>query len=396
MNKHASGLVLTAAISCASFLGQAAASTNACLANDAIALAPYVQALSADSYAVQWQTVQPAYGWVEWGETPALGNKTDASALGLKVANETMHRVRLAGLKEGSAYWYRIAFKPIRRFDAYRVDFESEQRSELKCFRTLPGPDQPLVAVIFNDLHHQTNTFNQLCSALGETPFDFSLFNGDCLADLMTQPQLLRSLATYNQGAKADSRPVFFLRGNHEARGVYARELPRWLAWPGEKPYFGFSAGAVRFLVLDLGEDKPDDHPEYSGLADFESYRREETEWIKREVASSAFRQAAWRVLVHHIPIHAGKTNAFSFPERELWAGLLAEAKIDLAIHGHLHAAAFHPLNTVGNSYPIAVGGGPQVDRATVMVLEADQHHLKLRILDHRGREKFPAFEQSR
>ena len=276
------------------------------------------------------------------------------------------------------------------------MDFEPEQRSGLATFRTIPRPDQPLTAVIFNDLHNQVETFNQLCSALGNTPFDLSIFNGDCLADPMTEPQLLRSLAAFNQGVKARSCPVFYLRGNHETRGACARELPRWLAWPGGRPYFGFNAGPVRFLVLDLGEDKPDDHPEYSGLADFESYRREETQWLKRELASPAFRQAPWRVLVHHIPVHAGKTNAYGFPGRELWAGLLAEAKIDLALHGHLHAAAFHPPNSVGNPYPIAVGGGPQADVATVMILEADQRHLKLRILNRHGRSVFPAFEQSR
>jgi Icc-related predicted phosphoesterase len=396
MKKCLLSLALSTALWHGAFLGQAQSSRSASLTNSGLTLAPYIQALSPETVVVQWQTAQPAYGWVEYGASSALGRKQDAAVNGLKVANVTAHRITLARLRPGTSYCYRVAFKPIRRFGSNHVDFEPEEHSATATFQTLPGPDQPLRAVVFNDLHNQIETFKQLCFALDDTRFDFTIFNGDCLADPKTEPQVLTSLTAFTLGARAGTRPVFFLRGNHELRGACARELSRWLAWPEDKPYFAFSAGTVRFLVLDCGEDKPDNHPEYSGLADFDSFRRAETEWLKQELASSACRQAAWRVLVHHIPIHGGKKTAFCFPERESWAELLAKAQIDLALHGHTHVAAFHPAGTVGNPYPIAVGGGPQPGRAAVMVLEADLQHLKLRMLNAEGHDLFPVFEKIR
>jgi hypothetical protein len=232
---------------------------------------------------------------------------------------------------------------------------------------------------------------------LDQVPFDFSLFNGDCLADPEKESRVLTSLAAYNQGAQAASHPAFYLRGNHETRGAFARDLPGLLAWPGDKPYFAFNAGAVRFVVLDCGEDKADDHREYSGLVDFASFRQEETEWLKTELASPAFRRATWRVLVHHIPLYPTiKESGNSKPCQELWADLLAKARIDLALNAHLHHVAFHAAHTVGNPYPLVIGGGNRLKEASLMLLEADSRHLKLRVLNAEGQEVLPAFEKKK
>jgi hypothetical protein len=358
---------------------------------------PYLQSLSPTSMAVLWQTREPAYGWVEFGPTPALGAKQDASVHGLRTANVTEHRVVLDGLRPGTNYWYRVAFKPIRKFQAYKVEFGPEQGSEPVAFQTLPGPRQPVTTVIFNDLHNDTMLFQQLRRVADETRFDFSVFNGDCFADPAAAQPVLTTLATYTKGVQADHRPAFFLRGNHETRGAYARQLPALLAWPGDQPYFAFSAGSVRFVLLDLGEDKPDDHSEYSGLIDFARFRREETEWLKHEVASREYRKATWRVLVHHIPLYWGQSAAALTNRpawQQSWPGLLKQA--DLAISGHTHVRAFYPARTVGNPYPVVIGGGPKTNTATVMILEADARRLKLRVLDLNGKEVFPTFEKKR
>jgi hypothetical protein len=299
-----------------------------------------------------------------------------------------------------------VVFKPIRRFQAYKVDFGPEQVSETVSFRTLPAPAQGVTTIVFNDLHNDTNLFGKLRAAVGETSFDFSVFNGDCFADPSNAVQAQAVLAGYTEGIQADRRPVFFLRGNHETRGAYARQLPSLLDWPGGKPYFAFSAGPVRFVMLDLGEDKPDDHTAYSGLVDFTRFRHEQTEWLKGEVASREYRKAAWRVLVYHIPLYrerasAVATNAAAQPKavvrpdwQETWLRLLKKA--DLAINGHTHVRAFYPAGTIGNPYPVYVGGGPKTNLATVMILDADKHQLKLRVLDCAGQEVLPSFQQQR
>jgi len=371
--------------------------TNPNASTAIIALGPYCQALSPETMVVKWQTDQPAYGWVEYGETENLGRKQDTVEHGLRRANVRQHRVALEGLRAGTTYWYRVHAKPIRSFGAYKVEFGPEVRSETASFKTLPGPKQALTAVVFNDLHNSLPTFQGVANAVKSVPFDFSLFNGDCLADPAQASQAFTSLAAFTHGVHANKRPAFFVRGNHETRGAYARELAELWNWPGDKPYFAFSAGPVRFLVLDCGEDKSDDHKEYSGLVDFDSFRHAETQWLNAELRSKAFRRATWRVLVVHIPLYPTvKNGGNSKTAQELWEPMLTKARIDLALHAHLHRAAWHPARSVGNPYPLLIGGGNQQTNSTVMVLEADNQRLELRTLNAEGKEVLPVFKKKR
>jgi hypothetical protein len=360
-------------------------------------LPPYVQPLNGHSVAVTWKTAEPSFGWVEYGETRALGNQQIAKRHGLRRANVRTHQVILKGLNPGTIYYYRVRFKTITHFEPYRVEFGTEQRTEIKTLRTLPGPNQSVTAVIYNDLHNRWGTLEALCGAVAEVEADFAVFNGDCLADPTTARDAYEPLAAFVQAAQADEKPAVFVRGNHETRGAFARRLPRYLAWPGNRPYFAFTAGPVRWVVLDCGEDKPDTHREYSGLVDFDAFRREEGVWLKAEVASSAFRDAAWRVLVHHIPLYSDRrTEQYHQGYRKEWGAILANAGVDLALNAHTHRPAFHAPGSIGNPYPIFVGGGPELDKATVMVVEADAKQLSLRLLDAQGVELFPEFVATR
>lgn len=388
-------LIATALAGNGQLLG--ADSTNRSPANTTLEIPPYLQALSGQSVAIHWQTTQPAYGWVEYGETQALGLKRDTTVFGLKTANTKEQRVVLTDLRPGTTYYYRVCFKPIQSFAPYKVEFGTQERTPITRLRTLPPANQPVIAAIYNDLHNNTETLQLLRKAVGEKPFDLTIFNGDCLADPQQPEKVLSTLADFTTNADAATRPAFFVRGNHETRGAFARELLHHFSWPGDRPYYAFSAGPVRFLVLDCGEDKDDTDPAYSGLGDFQSFRQIETEWLKQELRSRDFRKATWRVLVHHIPLYPESNRENSYqPCLKLWGKLLAKAHIDLTINAHTHNRVFHPANTVGAPYPIAVGGGPAAQGATVMLLEADRKQLKLQMLDSESVSAFPAFEKKR
>ncbi len=78
--------------------------------------------------------------------------------------------------------------------------------------------------------------------------------------------------------------------------------------YPDNKFFFAMTAGPVRFIFLDCGEDKSDDHREYSALNDFTGYREKQKQWLQQEVKSAAFLEAKYRILIHHIqkqePVH--------------------------------------------------------------------------------------------
>lgn len=56
------------------------------------------------------------------------------------------------------------------------------------------------------------------------------------------------------------------------------------------------------FVVLDCGEDKPDDFPVYAGLNDFDSYRSEQARWFAELIRSKEYRTARWHVVMNHFP----------------------------------------------------------------------------------------------
>jgi hypothetical protein len=359
-----------------------------------IAIAPYIQALSPDSIVILCRTDVPAHVWVEYGTTPELGKTQEpADVHGLIPANTTEHRIVLTNLVPGSNYWYRVCLKPITSFGPYKVVFGPTEKTTVTPLHLLPPQNGSFTAAIYNDLHLHLDTFNRLNGVAANYPVDFSFFNGDCLADLNSESQAMTNFAVYLKGAGASSNAAFFIRGNHETRGAYARQLPTLFAWPGDQPYFAFNAGPVRFLVLDCGEDKADDHREYSGLVNFESFRNRETAWLKQELKSPEWKKARWHVLVHHVPLYWNTPNGTcSQPCLDRWGKLLAKARIDLAINAHTHHSAFFEKDAIKNPYPVIVGGAFGPTNSTVMILQADAHELRLRVLNAEGKDAQPEF----
>jgi hypothetical protein len=66
---------------------------------------------------------------------------------------------------------------------------------------------------------------------------------------------------------------------------------------------------------------------------------------------------------------------------------------VDLSIHGHTHRPAFHARDAIGNPYPVLIGGGPDAESATVIVLQADAQRLTAQALNTAGGEVLPKFE---
>lgn len=106
------------------------------------------------------------------------------------------------------------------------------------------------------------------------------------------EEEVVEAFSFYQGQVRAEEKPVFYLRGNHEIRNAYSLHLRRLLYYMGDKTYGAFNWGDTRFVLLDCGEDKTDDHWVYYGLNDFSGFRDEQTEFLRRELHSKAFRQA--------------------------------------------------------------------------------------------------------
>ena len=353
---------------------------------------PYLQNLTHESTAIMWYSEKPAYGWIEYGKTDAFGEKADRVVDGLRTANGVLHKIRLTELEPGTTYYYRACIKPITDFKPYNVVFEDVVYSKTYAFKTNILAFNQISCAIFNDLHNNYSMFDSLCTALDGAEYQFSIFNGDCFSDPQSEKDVIEALNVFNDGVSAYSQPPIFIRGNHETRGAFARNMKKSFDFPGDEFYFAMTAGPVRFIFLDCGEDKTDDHKEYSGLTDFTGYRERQEAWLKTEVKSDEFRDAKYRILVHHIPLYNENSRGISKFSRALWAPVLDDAPIDLAVNGHTHRYAFVPVGAEDNKYAALIGGGSK--NGTVMLLSASDEKLTIEVRNTSG-EILGSYEKS-
>lgn len=349
---------------------------------------PYLQNPTGNGITVTWLTNTPAYSWVEYGTDTADLIMARTLVDGQAMAGNELNKIRLNGLTPGQKYYYRIHSREILFYGGYEKIFGGTGVSPFYSF-TLPAPgDKDFTAVIFNDLHQYLGTFDALLKVIREkgVNYDFAVFNGDCIDDPASQKQAVATLSHYTSGIGAEDIPVFFLRGNHEIRNAYSIGLRELFDYVGDKTYGAFSWGDTRFVMLDCGEDKPDDHWVYYGLNDFEGLRKDQVGFLQAELSSKAFKKAGKKVLIHHIPIY-GETDRYN-PCRELWDPLLKKAPFAVSINAHTHRFAYHPANTVGNGFPVVVGGGFKPEGATVMVLERNGDAMTLTVYGTQGNEK--------
>ena len=212
--------------------------------------------------------------------------------------------------------------------------------------------------------------------------YDFVVFNGDCIDDPKDHDQATGFIKVLTQAVGGSSTPTMFIRGNHEIRNAYSIGLRKHLDYVGGRTYSAFNWGDTRFVILDCGEDKKDDHKEYSGLNDFTSLRLEQVDFLKKELASKEFKKAEKRILFHHIPIYGMLGGNLCEP---LWRPMLDKAPFDVAFNAHVHKFAYHPEGSSQNNYPVIIGGGNSMKSATVMVLEKRNDKLSVKVLNAGG-----------
>jgi len=206
------------------------------------------------------------------------------------------------------------------------------------------------------------DTMRAHMTGAADRPYDLVFFNGDSLSHLESEDQVLGRCLQPASELFASRVPLLLVRGNHETRGAFARDLGRYLALPEGRFYYSFDHGPVHFVVMDTGEDKEDGHWAYSGLTGFDDYRQEQAEWLAQEVASPAFRQARFRVLVAHMPFYGDERTRVEGHGpadcRARWGAILSGSGLDLHIAGHTHRANWVEPAAGANTFPVSVGGG--------------------------------------
>lgn len=326
---------------------------------------PAVFAPVADGFTVSCPLGGAALVWLEYGETEALGTLAKGDAHGFVPHDDAVVKIRLNGLRPGTRYYWRAHAKPLLGGPVVSTKTYSTQ--------TLNPNAQKVAFTVWNDTHDNVQVIRRLHD-VRDPQSDFLLWNGD-VSNNVDKRKLLPALYVSPPGVDlAEGAPIFTVRGNHDVRGIWANKVADYVDFPGGLPYYAFRAGPLGVIVLDTGEDKPDNHPSFNGVAAFESLIRKQAAWLKQAIASPGLCDAPYRVLFCHIPLRwhreqcpdyaRGGFDHVSLRGRAAWKDALVRWKTQVVISGHTHRHAWFAPKP-GVPFAQLVGGGRKQGDAT-------------------------------
>lgn len=319
-----------------------------------------------------------AVGARRWRRLPvALRN-------GILAGNERIHTIDLTGLKPGHEYEYRLI-----NWGSLQKTRRVEPAEGAWRFRTL-DPAQPAITfAACADVHSNARRLEQLMHLPEVTGADFFVNLGDMLSHMSGQDAFFDGFLDVQVESFARTKPLVFVRGNHEQIGLFAAEYFRVMHHPGGRTFYAFRHGPVCFIALDAGNDHPDDVVRRNVVL-----LAEERCWLEELIGSELFLGACWRVALLHIPPCRDTYDAAA--ALALVGDLFsAVAPLHLLLSGHLHRYFCMPANS-----GVCLDAGGQVWRRdapqlpftvvanstdTVLVVQATGQTLEVRLVDATG-----------
>lgn len=346
---------------------------------------PYLQTNFGNGISILWITNKNGNSWVEYGEAPDQLDKKSfgKSEMGLKPAGR-LNCVKLENLKPGVTYYYKIVSKEILDFQPYKLTYGETISGAVESFVNADTNKNEVSFVMMNDIHDRPKSIPQLLDLDKGNKRDFVFFNGDVFDYQTDEKQIIDHMIQPCVDYFARKTPFIYVRGNHETRGSFAREFSGYFDHVANT---AFTLGPVRFVILDTGEDKEDAHPVYAGIVDFDRYREEQAAWLENEINRKEFKNAAFRIVLMHIPPRYSGDAHGPVHCTQLFEPLMNRGKVDLVLSGHTHKYKIHPADRKLNNYPIIIGGGPKDGFRTLTRIVANKHHIEVSMLDDSGKE---------
>ena len=339
---------------------------------------PTLQIPAPTSMGVAWGVSVRATGFVDVGSKPDLSDarRIFAGDTGLKSLDDAALSVRITDLTPDSAYYYRTGTLPIDFQGAYKIVPGTPVLSEIHSFLTA-GPKSASSFAVINDTHENHTAFALLAAKIDALNPAVTVWNGDLCNFLEQMPKMVQSLLNPGKSRFAVSRPFLFTPGNHDYRGVLARELPRILMtrepterdskyWKLNRNY-AVRQGDIALIGLDTGEDKPDWRSEWGQLAQFTPYRELQAKWLADVLERPDIQAAPFIVAFCHIPLFddAPDANPGDLAEgyaswqrqcHDLWSPLFEKHGVQMVVTAHQHKSRFN-VPAAGRSWAQVIAG---------------------------------------
>lgn len=369
----------------------------ACLAGSAQAIkiihGPYLQSVTDTEVTILWVTDADAMSWVEVAPDDGTHfyqeerQRYYQTYLGKRVIGK-LHEVKIAGLKAGESYRYMVASKEVLSQKSSRISYgnvaaTNVYRRKPKVVTTLNPSAESVEFVVLNDIHAKQDKLEALLNCYDKGKTDMLFYNGDMVSMVQSEQVLFEGFIDGSVRRFASEVPFYMVRGNHETRGVCAMKYMDYFPTPTGKPYYTLRHGDTFFIVLDGGEDKPDNNIEYYETADYDNYRREEAEWLKQVVESNECKSAKYRIVLIHMP-PIGGDKMWHGPKHaaECFLPILNKANISVMLSGHTHRYSYHKAGVAAefpilvNAHNTALKGRIEGDGITIDVVDMSGKHL--------------------
>lgn len=360
-----------------------------CQDNFKITHGPYLQAMGDKGVNILWTTNKKAISWVELAPDDSSKfyasehKKYFAAENGLKT-EDTLHNVRIEGLMPATSYRYRVYSQEVLSHESYIVkygviDATRAYQAKLPVFTTNDKTAGQLSFVVINDMHQRNEVIKTLLSQVDWENTNMVFFNGDMVNNSRSEQQIFSSFMDTADSIFADHIPMYYARGNHETRGEFASEFPRYFPTATGQLYYVLRSGPVCFIVLDTGEDKPDSDIEYSGITAFDEYRTRQAAWLKEALKSPEYVEAPYKVVIGHIPPFGGWHGEIEVAKK--FIPLLNEAGAQVMLAAHLHRHVKKMPDQGLSNFPILVNSNSSIIKAKV-----EKDHLQINMFDLKGK----------
>ncbi len=265
---------------------------------------------------------------------------------------------------------YTICYRRVIKRKAY---FSLTHSVEEKTFAFRRVQGESVKAYHISDAHNMIKgpvaCAEEFRKEIGE--IDFLILNGDVPEDsdrIKNFDTIYEIISQITNG----EIPVIFSRGNHDTRGIYAENIAEYTPCENGNSYFPFRLGNVWGLVLDCGEDKPDDHKEYGNMSAFSFFREKQTRFLEEFAEKKSFEfndeGIEHKIVIAHNPFTRKYAEPFNIEEETftLWAKILREKiKPQLMICGHTHKFSVYmpggKYDDFGQPCPVVIGA--EVDK---------------------------------
>ncbi len=284
--------------------------------------------VAGENYDIIWNTSKPGLAYIDCG-----GIRYFDHANGNIKSEETVHRITIPMSVLDKACQYTIFFRESIDRKAY-FPVTGELCSKTYSFRPVQkGKDYRFYFI--SDTHNEYKTPIMAASKY-ENDLDFLVLGGDVPNDCENFDQGLRTIFRISGTVTKGEIPVISARGNHDTRGHIAPTYHRYSPLVNGEMYFTFVLGDIFGIILDCGEDKPDDHPEYGFVNCFEMYRRGVTEFLRQVAEKQEYKNHKHTIVICHERTDA-KNHGHFIGEYEKWVKYINKISPDFMLCGHEH-----------------------------------------------------------